>query len=59
MVNGQLQPGWRFANSPGFDGGEGSNGTGDTVCFELFNAAGVRIRQWSAFLTSGNVQVMP
>lgn len=59
MVNGQLQPGWRFVNSPGFDGGEGSNGTGDTVCFELFNAAGVRIRQWSAFLTSGNVQVMP
>jgi hypothetical protein len=59
MVNGELQAGWRFANSPGFDGGEGSQGTGDTICFELFDAAGVRIRQWSAFVASGNVQVVP
>lgn len=59
MVNGQLQAGWRFVNSPGFDGGEGSQGSGDTICFELFDAARNRIRQWSAFVASGNVQVVP
>lgn len=59
MVNGEQRPGWRFANTPGFDGGEGrTKGTGDTICFELFNAEGERVLRWSAFLTSGNVQVM-
>ncbi len=56
-INGEPQPGWRFANSPLFDSGEGAEGTGDTICFELFNAAGQRIRQWSAFISSGNVQI--
>ena len=55
-VNGEPMPGWRFVNSPTFDGGEGK-GTQDTVCFELFNAAGVKVLQWSAITGGGNVQV--
>jgi len=61
VINGVPQPGWRLANSPLFDGGEGANGTGDTICFELFSAAapgGPPVRQWSAFLSSGNVQIV-
>jgi len=57
-VNGEPRLGWRFANSPLFNGGEGFNGAGDTICFELFNAENVRVFQWSAFLSSGNVQVV-
>ncbi len=57
-VNGVLQPGWKFVNSPLFDGGEGKQGTGDTICFELFDAGGVKLLQWSAFLSVGNVQVV-
>ena len=56
-VNGSPLPGWRFVNSPLFDGGEGAGGVGDTICFELFNAGGVKVQQWSAFLSSGNVQI--
>ena len=56
-VNGEPRPGWKFVNSPLFDGGEGANGTGDTICFELFDEAGVKILQWSAFLSSGNVRI--
>ncbi|MBI1967606.1 MAG: hypothetical protein HYS40_06425 [Gemmatimonadetes bacterium] len=57
MLNGQPAPGWRFANTPLFDGGE-DQGSVDTICFELFNAAGDRVRQWSATLSGGNVQVV-
>jgi hypothetical protein len=57
-VNGEPLPGWSFVNSPLFDGGEGAAGTGDTICFELIDPSGVRVRQWSAFLSSGNVQVV-
>ena len=31
-VNGEPKPGWRFVNSPSFEGGPGG---GDTVCFEI------------------------
>lgn len=58
IVNGVFQPGWRLVNSPAFDGGEGQ-GSADTVCFEVFNAANQKVRQWSAFLSSGNVQIVP
>jgi hypothetical protein len=54
MVDGEPRSGWRFVNSPVFDGG---NETGDTVRFELFNAEDVLLFQWSAFLSSGNVQI--
>ena len=57
IVNGVLLPGWFVKNSPGFDGGE--PGSTDTVCFELFNASGVKQFQWSVPLSSGNVQVVP
>jgi len=65
-VNGVPQPGWRLDNSPAFDGGEPGAGI-DTVCFELFRPgdpaigepAFVKVRQWSAFLSSGNVQIVP
>jgi len=58
IVNGESRPGWQIRNSPTFDGGE-PGADKDTVCFELFNAAGDRILQWSAFLSSGNVQIKP
>ena len=58
IVDGVLQPGWKLRNVPLFDGGEGS-GSADTVCFELFDASGVKLYQWSAFLSSGNVQIVP
>jgi hypothetical protein len=32
---GEPKPGWRFANSPSFDGGKDDRAM-DTVCFELF-----------------------
>jgi hypothetical protein len=54
VVDGEPRPGWRFVNSPVFDGG---NETGDTVRFELFNAEDVLLFQWSAFLSAGNVQI--
>lgn len=57
MLNGRPAPGWTFANSPSFDGGE-DQGSVDTICFELFNAAGVRVRQWSATLSAGNVEAV-
>jgi hypothetical protein len=34
-MHGEPMPGWRFANSPGFDGGEDDRAR-DTVCFEPF-----------------------
>jgi hypothetical protein len=54
VVDGEARPGWRFVNSPVFDGG---NETGDTIRFELFNAEDVLLFQWSAFLSTGNVQI--
>ncbi|MCI0434350.1 MAG: hypothetical protein L0271_12040 [Gemmatimonadetes bacterium] len=57
LLNGQPAPGWVFANSPLFDGGE-DGGSIDTICFELFDAAGVRVLQWSATLSAGNVQIV-
>jgi len=55
VVDGEPRPGWRFVNSPLFDGG---NQTADTVRFELFNEHDVLLHQWSAFLSSGNVQII-
>ena len=52
-VDGDVPAGWKFVNSPTFDGGPHG---ADTVCFELFNADGVKILQWSAFVSAGNVQ---
>ena len=52
-VNGVLMDGWEFVNSPSFDGGPHA---ADTVCFELFNADGVKILQWSAYVSAGNVE---
>ena len=40
-------------NSPSFDGGPHA---ADTVCFELFDADGVKILQWSAYVSAGNVE---
>jgi hypothetical protein len=34
-MHGEPMPGWRFANSPSFDGGKDDRAM-DTVCFELF-----------------------
>jgi hypothetical protein len=48
--------GWRVVNSPGYDGG-GGVGAKDTVCYELFDGT-TKIRQWSAFLSSGNVRIV-
>ncbi len=52
-VDGDVPSGWKFVNSPTFDGGPHG---ADTVCFELFNAEGVKILQWSAFVSAGNVE---
>lgn len=52
-LNGAAQPGWRFANSPSFEGGAGVG----TVCFEVFNAENQKVRQWSAVLSAGEVEV--
>ncbi|HET8563922.1 MAG TPA: hypothetical protein VFM35_08640 [Candidatus Binatia bacterium] len=54
VVDGEPRPGWRFVNSPVFDGG---NRTADTIRFELFSAENVLLFQWSAFLSSGNVKI--
>ena len=58
IVDGVLKPGWFVKNSPAFDGGEGATADTDTVCFELFNAGGIKQFQWSVPLSSGNVQVV-
>lgn len=55
VVDGQLRDGWRFIISPIFDG---NDRTADTVCFELFNAEGVLVRQWSAIVSSGKVRIL-
>ena len=57
IVNGEPKPGWRVRNSPVFDGGDGN--ASDTVCFELFDETDTKLIQWSAFLSGGNVQVVP
>ncbi len=51
-------------NSPAFDGGTGGH-SGDTVCFEIFlkeTILGVerdiKIYQWSAYVSGGNVEVV-
>ena len=53
VINGEEKPNWKFVNSPTFDGGPHA---ADTVCFEIFNAEGVKILQWSAFVSAGNVE---
>ena len=57
VVNGEPKPGWRVRNSPVFDGGEGN--ASDTVCFELFDETDTKLVQWSAFVSGGNVTVVP
>jgi hypothetical protein len=71
MVNGQPMPGWRLVNSPLFDGGEGKSADPDTLCFELFRPklpgepqppgdppGLVRVLQWSAIVSAGNIQIV-
>ncbi len=52
VVNGKPQPGWKFRNTPTFDGEK------DVVCPELFNADGKKVYQWIGFLSSGDVRTM-
>jgi hypothetical protein len=54
IIDGVAMPGWEFVNSPTWDGGPHG---ADTVCFELFDAGGERILQWSAFVTAGNIKI--
>ena len=54
VIDGEPQPDWKLVNSPTFDGGPHA---ADTVCFELFNADDIKILQWSAFVSAGNVQI--
>lgn len=49
--------GTKVANSPTFDSGRNQTHSGDTICFELFDTEGVKIYQWSAFVSGGNVQI--
>ena len=51
-------------NSPAFDGGTGGH-SGDTVCFEIFLKEtilgverDVKVYQWSAYVSGGNVEVI-
>ena len=57
IVNGEHRPGWKFVNSPFFDSHNKHKSYEDTICFELFNQDGVKVWQWSAFLSSGNVRI--
>ncbi len=57
VMNGQPLAGWRLDNSPVYDGGSQASGTGDVVCFELFNASGVLVKEWIGFVTSGEVRI--
>lgn len=54
IIDGVAQPGWKFVNSPTWDGGPHG---ADTVCFEVFDADGVKILQWSSFVNAGNVEI--
>ena len=53
VVNGEPRPGWKFVNSPVFDGILGPD---DTICFELINPDGEKVYQWSAQLSAGHVK---
>lgn len=55
VVNGEPKPGWRFRYSPVYDSGAAS----DTVCIALFDETDTKLVQWSAFLSSGDVYVVP
>jgi len=57
VVNGEPKPGWRFRFSPVYDGGTGH--ASDTVCVGLFDETDTKLVQWSAFLSSGDVHVVP
>ena len=50
VVNGKPQPGWKFQNTPVFDGEK------DVVCPELLNADGKKVYQWIGFLSAGDVK---
>ena len=57
FVNGRLLAGWNFVNAPTFNSSEDNDGGRDTVCFELFNAGGDKILQWSSIVTQGDVEI--
>ena len=57
VVNGEPKPGWRFRYSPVYDGGPGF--ASDTVCIGLYDETDTKLVQWSAFLSSGNLHVVP
>ncbi len=57
VVNGEPKPGWRFRYSPVYDGGTAYGS--DTVCIALFDETDTKLVQWSAFLSSGDVHVVP
>ena len=57
VVNGEPKPGWRFRYSPVYDGG--TTFGSDTVCIALFDETDTKLVQWSAFLSSGDVHVVP
>ena len=57
VVNGEPKPGWKFRYSPVYDGGAGY--ASDTVCIGLYDETDTKLVQWSAFLSSGDIHVVP